>query len=186
MARLTADQWETIRAEREAGGEGASFPALAAKYGVSHQAIQKRSKAEGWGDGRDINDAINRKVAEKVAGVVAGCNPKKRAEAVAAEVDRRASVLIEHQREWDEIEALRQRVFQALDGEVAVAEPDGDGGTAVLIPVKGAFELAKLAKIMAEQTHIKQAGQRKAYGLEAKDAGTPAGQVTGFRLVPLE
>ena len=37
-----------------------------------------------------------------------------RAEAVAAEVDRRASVLKDHQREWDEIEALRQRVFQAL------------------------------------------------------------------------
>ena len=79
MARLTADQWETIRAEREAGK---SFPELAKKHGVSHQAIQKRAKNEGWGDGADIGVTVRRKVAEKVAGVVAGCNPKKKAEAL--------------------------------------------------------------------------------------------------------
>jgi hypothetical protein len=45
MPRLDASQWESVRAEREAG---ASFPELAARFGVSHQAIQKRAKAEGW------------------------------------------------------------------------------------------------------------------------------------------
>lgn len=47
MPRLTADTWETVRAEREAG---ASFPELAAKFGVSHQAIQKRATPEGQTD----------------------------------------------------------------------------------------------------------------------------------------
>lgn len=42
---------------------------------MSHQAIQKRAKDEGWGDGKEVGDAVRRKVAEKVAGVVAGCNP---------------------------------------------------------------------------------------------------------------
>lgn len=45
MARLTPDQWETIRAEREAG---ASFPEIAKRFYVSHQAIQRRAKKEGW------------------------------------------------------------------------------------------------------------------------------------------
>jgi len=46
MPRLTATQWREARALREAGG--ASFPALAKRFGCSHQAIQKRAKAEKW------------------------------------------------------------------------------------------------------------------------------------------
>ena len=61
MPRLSADQWETIRAEREAG---ASFPELADKYGVSHQAIQKRAKRDGWT--RDLAERIQAKADELV------------------------------------------------------------------------------------------------------------------------
>lgn len=46
MPRLSADKWEQIRAEREAG---ASFGELAKRYSVSVGAIHKRAKAEGWG-----------------------------------------------------------------------------------------------------------------------------------------
>lgn len=94
MPRLTADQWETIRAEREAG---ATFRELEDKHGVSHQAIQKRAKDEGWGDGKDVGDTVRSKVAEKVAGVVATDNPKKKAEAIDAEADRAAAIVIQHQ-----------------------------------------------------------------------------------------
>jgi hypothetical protein len=45
MPRLKLDQWKTIRAEREAG---TSLPKLAARHGVSHQAIQKWAKKEKW------------------------------------------------------------------------------------------------------------------------------------------
>ena len=41
MPRLSSDQWESIRAEREAG---ASFGDLAQKYGVDKAAIVRRAK----------------------------------------------------------------------------------------------------------------------------------------------
>ncbi len=88
MPRLTADQWETVRAEREAG---ASFPELAARWGVSHQAIQKRAKAEGWGDGRDVGEIVRRKAAS-------------------AEVIRR------HQ---EETNAVRERLYAGLKAHKA-------------------------------------------------------------------
>lgn len=144
MPRLTQDQWETIRAEREAG---ASFPELAAKYGVSHQAIQKRAKAEGWGDGRGVGEIIRRKVAEKVAGVAAH-NPKKRAEAIDAAAERGASIVRRHQADWDE--------HRARFGSVPADFEDG-----------------KLAKISAEMLRIRQEGERRAWGLD-EAAGQPA------------
>lgn len=148
MARLTADQWGTVRAEREAG---ASFPELAARHGVSHQAIQKRAKAEGWGDGRDVGDSVRRKVAEKVAGVVADCNPKKKAEAIDAAADEAAGIVRRHRDEWTE----HQRLFPTAD-------------------IAKNFELGKSAKISAEVLTIRQAGQRKAWNLdEAAPAAPP-------------
>jgi hypothetical protein len=142
MPRLSRDQWETIRAEREAG---ASFPELAAKWGVSHQAIQKRAKAEGWGDGQDVAQAIRRKIAEKVAGVVASCNPKKRAEAIDAAADRSAEVVRRHQTEWED--------HRARFGSVPADFDDG-----------------KLAKISAEMLKIRQEGERRAWGLDEASA----------------
>ena len=73
--------WEQIRAEYETG---ATQSELSRAHGVSRAAIQKHIEAEGWT--QDVEPAIQRKVAEKVAGVVAGCNPKKKAEALDAEV----------------------------------------------------------------------------------------------------
>jgi hypothetical protein len=142
MPRLSKETWADIRAEREAG---ATFPELAAKYGVSHQAIQKRAKAGGWGDGTDVAEVIRRKVAEKVARVVAGANPEKRAEAIDAAAEKSASVVRTHQAEW---EAHRERFGSA----------------------PGDFESGKLAKISAEMLRIRQDGERKAWGLDDASA----------------
>lgn len=150
MPRLSADQWETIRAEREA--TGASFPALGAKHGISHQAIQARAKKEGWHDGQDTAEAVARRVADKVAGVVVGCNPQKRAEAIDAAASKVALVVERHQREWD-------RIGQLQDEALADRHEDPEG----------AFARAKLAKISAETLAIKQTGERKAHGLDKED-----------------
>jgi hypothetical protein len=139
MPKLTRDQWADVRAEREA--TGASFPELAAKWGVSHQAIQKRAKAEGWADGQDVGDTIRKKVAEKVAGLVAGCNPKMKADAIDAAAERGAAVLSQHQNEWAE---HRDRFGSVPDD----------------------FEQGKLAKISAEMLKIRQSGERLAHGLD--------------------
>lgn len=145
MPRLTADQWEQIRAEREAG---ASFDTLAQRYGVSKTAIIKRAKAERWSDGRDVGEIIRRKVTEKVTGAVTTGNPKKRAEAIDAAAERAAELVRRHQAEWED--------HRARFGSV----PDS-------------FEDGKLAKISAEMLRIRQEGERRAWGLD-EVSGQPA------------
>ena len=140
MARLTADQWETVRAEREAGE---SFRSLADKYGVSHQAIQKRARAEDWGDGQNVSEIIRKKVSAKVAGVVAGGNPKKKAEALENAAKKGFDIIQRHQKDWDE----HHRLFTVAG-------------------VATEFETGKSAKICAEMLAIRQKAERAAHGLE--------------------
>ena len=151
MARLTVDQWESARAKRETG---ASFSDLAREFGVSYQAIQKRAKAEDWSDGKDIEADIRRKVVEKVVGVVVGCNPKKKAEEIDAEAERRAAVITRHRIEW--IVST-----EVLDKAIATSKAAAKFGEK-----KIAFEDLKAAKIAAEARRIIQDGERKAWGLD--------------------
>ena len=130
--------WEQIRAEYETGSTQSE---LSRKYNVSRTAIQKHIESEMWS--QDIEPILQRKVAEKVAGVVAGCNPQKKAEALDAAAMRRADVEIRHQTEWEEHKGL-------VDN--AIANQD--------------FEAAKLAKITAETLRIRQDGERKAWRLD--------------------
>ncbi|MBK1709813.1 MULTISPECIES: hypothetical protein [Marichromatium] len=149
MPRLTADQWESVRADREAG---ASFGELAARHGVSKAAIVKRAKKESWGDGTDVGEVVRRKVTEKVTGVVTVGDPQKKAAALDAAADRAAAVVRRQQDDWD---AHRERFGS--------------------VPVD--FDAGKLAKISAEMLAIRQKGERAAWGLEEsekpKDRASP-------------
>jgi hypothetical protein len=140
MARLTADQWESVRAEREAGK---SFAELSRQYGVSRQAIMKRSSKEGWGDGTDVNRIIRRKVAEKVTGIVTGCNRKKKAEALEDAAAKGVAIVLRHQRDWE-----AHHNSYTVDG------------------IAKDFEIGKSAKICAEMLAIRQKAERAAHGLE--------------------
>lgn len=151
MPRLTADRWADVRAERETG---ASFPELAKKYGISHQAIQKRAKAEGWSDGSDVGEIVRRKVAEKVAGIATG-DPKKKAAALDAVADRVVEVVRRHQ---DEPSGARERVYAGLK---AHKQATTKAEKAL------AFDDLKAAKISAEALAIIQAMERKAFGMES-------------------
>lgn len=130
--------WETIRAEYEAG---ATQSELSRNHGVTRRAIQKHIESEGWT--QDVEPSLQRKVAEKVAGVVAGCNAKKKAEALEAEAARRADVVQRHRDEWEE---------HKLIVDTAVGTRD--------------FEAAKLAKITAETLRIRQEAERKAWSID--------------------
>ena len=130
--------WETSRAEYEAG---ATQSELSRNHGVSRTAIQKHIEAEGWT--QDVEPSIQRKVAEKVAGVVAGCNAKKKAEALDAEAARRADVVQRHRDEWEEHK-------QIVDTAVGTRD----------------FDAAKLAKITAETLKIRQEAERKAWSID--------------------
>lgn len=153
MPRLTLDQWQTIRAEREAG---ASFRDLASKYGVSHQAIVKRAVREQWSDGQDVAEIIRRKVAEKVAGVVAAGNAKKKAEAIAAAADRSAEVIKRHQ---DEVNAVRDRLYAGLKAHRAAETREAK---------QLAFEDLKAAKIASETLLNVHRAERQAWGLDVQ------------------
>lgn len=146
MPRLTADQWESIRAEREAGG---MITVIAAKYGISHQAILKRSRKEGWSDGADVQGLIRRRAEQKVASVPPQGGPKNRAEAIDAAAEETAAVVRRHRQEWIQVVKLRQEALSVREHDPAEA-----------------FTRAKLAKITAEMTAIQQSGERKAWGLD--------------------
>ena len=132
--------WETIRAEYEAG---ASQSELARRHGVSRKAIQKHITAEGWA--QDISGTLDRLTEAKVVGVVAGCDPKKKAAALDRAADAKAAVILRHKEEWEQHQQL-----------IRAAVESGD------------FDAAKLAKITAETIKIRQEGERKAWGITDK------------------
>ena len=132
--------WETIRAEYEAG---ASQSELARRHGVSRKAIQKHITAEGWA--QDISGTLDRLTEAKVVGVVAGCDPKKKAAALDRAADAKAAVILRHKEEWEQHQQL---IRQAVES--------------------GDFDAAKLAKITAETIKIRQEGERKAWGITDK------------------
>jgi len=127
--------WEKIRAEYEAG---ASQNELSKRHGCSRGAVQKHITAEGWS--QDVRPVLDRMVTEKVAGVVAGSNPQKKAAALGLEADRRVGVVLQHRQEWED---LRKKLGKAKT-----------------------FDDRKQVKITAETLKIMQEGERKAWGLE--------------------
>jgi hypothetical protein len=151
MPRLSADTWETVRAEREAG---ATFRALSEKFGVNDAAIVRRSQAEGWADGTDVAAAIRRKVSEKVSGIVSSADPKKKAQAIDAAADRSAEVIKRHQ---DETNAIRERLYSGLKLHKAAVTKEEK---------QFAFEDLKAAKISSECLLNIHRAERQAWNLD--------------------
>lgn len=133
--------WEIIRAEYEAG---ASQTGLARRHGVSRKAIQKHIQAEGWA--QDISGTIDRMAEAKVAGVVAGCDPKKKAEALDRAADRKAEKIREQREVWD-----------GLNRDIRESMKAGD------------FERLKCLKIGSEALRNVQECERKAWGIVEAD-----------------
>lgn len=152
--------WEQVRAEFEAG---ATIRGLSKTHGVSRAAIQKRAAKEGWA--QDAEPAIQRKVTEKVAGVVATCNPKKKAEAIDAEAERRAAVIKRHRDEWS---GARERLYAGLTAHRAAK----DAKAKAL-----AFEDLKAAKIAAETLQIMQNNERKNHRLDDVPGGGASAKI---------
>lgn len=161
MPRLSADQWETIRAEREAG---ASFGDLATKFGIDKAGIVRRAKTEGWGDGSDVEDAVRRKVTEKVTGLSPAADPKRKAAAIDDRAERIAEVLRRH---CEEPKALRERLYAGLTAHRLAGD---------LEDKRLAFEDLKAAKISTEAMMNIHKIERQAWGIESAQQPTqPAG-----------
>lgn len=106
-----------------------------------NQAVQKQANAGKWGDGSDVAEVIRRKVAEKVAGVVAGCNPQKKAQALDAAAQIAADVVERHRADCAE----HRKVFGSV--------PSG-------------FEAGKHAKISMETILLCVKAERASFGLD--------------------
>ena len=140
--------WETIRAEYETG---ASMGELSRRYGVSKPAISKRAKAEGWI--QDTSDAIDRLATAKVNGLVNAVNPEKKAAAVDAAAERKASVIREQREAWS-----------GFKGDVREALAAND------------FDRLKCLKIASEALRNAQECERKAWGIVEADVRPAAVQ----------
>lgn len=149
--------WEKIRAEFEAGATAHAL-GLRKEY-PTRQGIAKRAKAEGWT--QDCEQAIRNKVAAKVAGVVAGSNPKKKAEAIDAEASRRAEI---EQRHRDEPNQIRELLNKGLQAHKEAGELEDEKER---LPAKKlAFEDLKAAKISSEALGNVHTLERKAWRLD--------------------
>lgn len=150
MAKLSPDDWEQIRAEREAG---LSFRRLASRYGVSKTAIIQRAKAEGWGDGADVAELVRRKASARVAGVDI-TDHQKRAAAIDLAAELAADVIRRHQAEAEQV---RELFWRGLEDSRAAETLDEK---------RLAFETLKAAKISSETALNLQRMERISHGLD--------------------
>ena len=150
MPKLSPEDWEQIRAEREAG---LSFGRLASRYGVDKAAIVRRAKAEGWGDGTDVAELVRRKAMEQVTGT-AITDPEKKAAAIDLAAELAADVIRRHQAEAEQVRELFWRGLEASRAAETLDEK------------RLAFETLKAAKISSETVLNLQRLERISYGLD--------------------
>ena len=150
MPKLSREDWEKIRAEREAG---LSFGLLASRYGIDKAAIVRRAKAEGWGDGADAAELVRRKAMEQVTGT-AITDPEKKAAAIDRAAELAADVIRRHQAEAEQVRELFWRGLEASRAAETLDEK------------RLAFETLKAAKISSETLANLQRMERISYGLD--------------------
>ena len=143
--------WERIRAEYETGSTQSE---LSRKYEVSRKAIQNHIAKESWVQG-DVREAVGRLAEAKVAGIVAPCDPQKKAEALSAAADRIVAIM---QGQRERVEKLVRKWNEAVDS--------------------GSFEDAKLVKISAESLKLISEEERKAWGITDKTESIESARVT--------
>lgn len=174
-AKLTDDQWAAIRAAWEEDPaityEGAAI--RAAKEGgfrvPSKGRISQKVKAEGgWskrGQLSSINEAAQRLADKaKLNAEVNSYSPDRLA--ARSESERlRAEILTRHRQEWEELDEARRA---ALNKMRECYQPNKDGGKN--LSGREEWTVAKMAaetlKINLNSLEIKQAGERKSWGLD--------------------
>jgi hypothetical protein len=174
MPKLTAEQWAEVRADRELNGT--SFRALEAKYGVSNVTILKKARREGWGDGQNLHAMANRLANERANQIPAGgsstASQKARFDAVALAADRKASVIVRQQADWEK----HREAFgpDLLDPVGVIVDDTGAPNPSATKEAEGnRFHQLKCAKISAEMLNIRHAGERRAYGITDDEGPKP-------------
>jgi len=142
--------WSKIRAMWESGDS--SFAIAAKRNMPSHVAINKHVKAEEWT--RNLNEVIQKKVTEKVTGIVTESDSKERADLIDKESTKRAAIELRHRDEPGHVRSLLYKGMKAQKDAVKVAEK------------RLAQEDLKAAKLSMEIMKGIQEMERKSYRLD--------------------
>ena len=147
--------WEAIESAYRAGS--LSVRSIAERYEVSHVAIAKKAKKEGWQ--RDLSEKVRKAVKAKVTGAVTtdGYQSKVVTEEQIIEdaSNEGAAVVLSHRAGLAKWRAIADKLSDTLSGMEVVAENLGD------------FSRALNAGVDAQLKVIK--GERQAYNLDAEE-----------------
>lgn len=183
-AKLTDDQWAAIRAAYEEDPtityEGAAD--LAGENGkfsppTKGRISQKAKSDGGWskrGQLSSINEAAQRLADKaKLNAEVNSYSPERLA--ARSESERlRAEILTRHREEWEELDEVRRA---ALDKMRECYQPNEDGSPN--LAARDEWTIAKMAaetaKINLNALEIKQAGERRSWGLDDPTADDKTG-----------
>ena len=110
MAAAAKYDWETIRAEYEAGANQSD---LSGRHGVSRGAVRKHIAAEGWT--RNSSGTVSRMAEDRAA----GCDPAEGAEALNRAAQGVAVVMMRHKAEWERHQCLIDEAMETGDPDKA-------------------------------------------------------------------
>ena len=147
--------WEAIESAYRAGS--LSVRSIAERYEVSHVAIAKKAKKEGWQ--RDLSDKVRKAVKAKVTGAVTTDGYQSKVvteEQIIEEASNEgAAVVLSHRAGLAKWRAIADKLSDTLSGMEVVAENLGD------------FSRALNAGVDAQLKVIK--GERQAYNLDTDE-----------------
>lgn len=156
--RMTQEEWAEIRARwEEDPRDGYTWIVAELDLKVTHVAVLKRAKKEGWAKKASLKNIVERaqlKADENFARKVTG-----KVNAVTSEesVDFRSEIVNTHREEW-----MEHRTTFSISGML------GEDGLVT----------ARVAKTAAEAIKIRQEGERKAWGLDVLSEDATAGVAT--------
>lgn len=150
MAYLSKEAWDIARRKWEVTPE-MTFSDIAREFNVTRQAVRIQARKNEW---RKIaaSEELTRLAVNKADAISATREDPLSDEEEKLKtdaVDKRAEVLARHRREWD---GARKRIYMAVKS--------------------GDDKEAKLGKLIAEALAVVQAGERKAWQLDEKEAQT--------------
>lgn len=189
----TAPDWERIECDYRAGI--LSTREIAAASGVSHTAINKRAKKDGWV--RDLKAKIQAKADElvsrrAVSTEVSSQRAATERQIIEANAERIAQVRGEHRGDIQRVRTLALNLLGELEGQSANLEdlatlgellrnPDEDGNDRrndLYLKIISTPSRIDSAKKVAETLKHAITMEREAYGLDDKKPEQPPGEIT--------
>lgn len=189
----TAPDWERIEVDYRAGILSARE--IAAAAGISHTAINKRAKKDGWV--RDLKAKIQAKADELVSRRVVSAEVSSQKAAterqiIEANAERIAQVRGEHRGDIQRVRTLALTLLGELEGQSASLEdlanlgellrnPDEDGNDRrndLYLKIISTPSRIDSAKKVAETLKHAITMEREAYGLDEKKPEQPPGEIT--------